>query len=304
VSKKQLNTPILFVIFNRPNTTQKVFEKIRDVQPRELYIAADGPREDRSGESELCDKTRSIIDQIDWECNVNTLFSRSNLGCKMAVYSAINWFFGNVDCGIILEDDCVPDQSFFWFCQELLNRYTSNEQIMMIAGTNYLFNKIELSADYFFSKYYSIWGWATWKRAWKLYDLNMTSWPEIKGSKFLSHSYSNNAFIRSMEFNFQNAYDNKIDTWDYQWFFACLINNGLSIVPKYNLISNIGVFGSNFSGRNRFNDMPTKPIDINNLIHPSEIIYNEHLDRITVDTISYRALGFKLKCAFRKLIYD
>lgn len=176
---KSFNVPILFIIFNRPETTKAVFHEIRKNQPFQLFVAADGPRREIFEDIENCRKVREIIQLIDWECNVQTLFRDENLGCKIAVSSAIDWFFSQVDEGIILEDDCLPDQSFFPFCQELLEKYRYDAKIMMIGGSNFQFNKNKFEYSYYFSRYFHIWGWASWKRAWQFYDVEMKAWPEI-----------------------------------------------------------------------------------------------------------------------------
>jgi hypothetical protein len=279
-------TPVLFLIFNRPDTTKRVFKEIRRVKPTELYIAADGPREAKPDETELCNETRAIVKEIDWDCEIHTLFRDKNLGCKKAVSSAIDWFFDNVDAGIILEDDCVPDQSFFGFCQELINYYKDDSRVMMISGTNYLFNKIELSESYFFSRYYPVWGWATWKRAWKLYDRNMSSWPEYKTSGQLDVIHQDKKIKKFFERIFIKTYEHKVNTWDYQWVFSCVSNNGLAAIPKYNLIANIGLYGVHSNGIiDRFSNMPMKAIDIDNLVHPLTVSPNTFLDKITFNTI-------------------
>ena len=152
------NVPILFIIFNRPETAERVFSEIKNIKPKELFVAADGPRLNVYGETEKCEKVREIIKQIDWECEVKTLFRENNLGCKVAVSSAINWFFENVEEGIILEDDCLPDASFFYFCQSLLEKYRSNDEIAMISGNHFGTDRIG-SFDYYFTRIPHIWGW-------------------------------------------------------------------------------------------------------------------------------------------------
>jgi hypothetical protein len=153
-----LETPILFVIFNRPEVTRRVFAKIREVKPKFLYIAADGPRPGKIDEDKECEATRNIIHQIDWDCEVSTLFQENNLGCREAVSSAISWFFDNVEAGIILEDDCLPARSFFFFCQELLQLYKDEECVMMISGDNLCPEGAESKYSYYFSRYGQIWG--------------------------------------------------------------------------------------------------------------------------------------------------
>ena len=166
-------TPILFLIFNRPDTTKLVFESIKRIKPAKLYIAADGARKHKVGEDLLCKETRSIIDLIDWECEIKTLLRTENLGCKIAVSSAIDWFFENEEQGIILEDDCLPNESFFNFCEQLLNQFKENKEIMHISGNNFQDGITRGDGSFYFSKYNHIWGWATWKRAWKLYNVKL-----------------------------------------------------------------------------------------------------------------------------------
>jgi hypothetical protein len=289
----KFNTPILFLIFNRPDTTQLVFNEIRKAKPKQLFVAADGPRKDHPEEVDLCQKTRAIVDRVDWDCEVTTLFRNENLGCKYAVSSAIDWFFSHVEEGIILEDDCVPDQSFFPFCQELLEKYRDDKRIMMISGTNYLFNKIEMNESYYFSRYYAIWGWATWKRAWSNYDIKMSGWPDYnsKNVLYLIYCHAEIAdFFRNM---IQNAYSDQLETWDIQWVYTCMVNSGLAICPKYNLISNIGITGSHANDVDRFNFMPVKEFDTLRVIHPAHVMPNVTLDNICFDEITKRESIFQ-----------
>lgn len=230
-----MNTPVLFIVFNRPDTTQEVFNVIRKVKPKKLFISADGAR--NSSELTLCDKTREIIKQVDWDCEVMTLFQETNLGCKLGVSTAINWFFNNVDEGIILEDDCLPSKSFFTFCEYMLNKYRYDDEVMHIGGVNFL---PEMKESYYFSRYNCIWGWATWKRAWEKYDVNMQNFPKFKEEKLINRIFSNKIIKLYWMSLFSQAFKNKIDTWDYQWTFAVWNNNGISILPGVNLISNIG----------------------------------------------------------------
>jgi hypothetical protein len=242
--QNSLKTAVLFLIFNRPDTTQQVFNEIRKARPAQLFVAADGPRKDRPADYELCKKTREIVQQVDWDCKVLTRFNDENLGCKRAVCSAMDWFFSNVEEGIILEDDCVPDQSFFPFCQELLEKYREDERIMIISGDNLQFGRRRSQHSYYFSRCFNMWGWATWKRTWDLYDVKMELWPKIKEGGWLKDILQDGPAEKYWERIFDDIYNdtytNKIDTWDYQWVFSCWINGGLSIAPNQNLISNIG----------------------------------------------------------------
>jgi hypothetical protein len=267
----QFSTPILFLIFNRPDTAQKVFDVIREVQPKYLFIAADGPRKNKPNDIQRCKETRTIVNQIDWECEVKTLFRDENLGCGKAVSSAITWFFDNVEEGIILEDDCLPNLSFFPYCEELLERYRENEEVMVISGSNWYSEVVPSNVSYYFASILSIWGWATWKNTWQKYVFDAN---EIRPKQFklaLNYYLSDHRIKRYWWWRFYLMRKYKIDTWDYQLFFSIIINGGLSIVPCKNMISNIG-FNENathtFNADNRSN-LPT--FEIGTLKHPSEI---------------------------------
>lgn len=235
----QFNTPILLVVFNREDTIRRVFAEIKKLKPKYLYIAADGPRENRIGEKEKCERVRSIVNEIDWDCEVHKLFHEKNLGCHTAVPAAISWFFENVEKGIILEDDCLPNQSFFYYCEELLEKYKDEEKIMMISGTNFL-EKTDICESYFFSKYAYIWGWATWKRAWSKFDNKMESYPHLKAQGFFNRYLPSISEKYFWKIAFTNKYSGLKEGWDVKWIYALISNKALSITPKYNLIQNIG----------------------------------------------------------------
>jgi hypothetical protein len=239
-----MHTPILFLIFNRPQETQKVFEAIRKVQPNQLFVAADGPRTNKIGEKDICAQTRAIVNGIDWDCKVTTLFREDNLGCRHAVSSAIDWFFSQVPEGIILEDDCIPDPSFFSFCETLLEKYRFDTRIMHICGSNFQFGNKRGEASYYFSRYNHVWGWASWSRAWRLYDVNIRTLPKFKEERYIESIFSDPYICNYWVRNFEKIYRNEIDTWDYQWTYCIWANNGLSIIPNTNLITNIGFDGN------------------------------------------------------------
>ena len=235
-----MNTAVLFIIFNRPDLACEVFEKIREAQPKRLYIAADGPRENHEGESEKCEFTRkSILDMIDWDCKLKCKFEDQNNGCGLAISSAIDWFFSSEEEGIILEDDCLPNPTFFRFCEEMLSFYRSNEKVRMITGTNFIASEAARNT-YSFSSHFSIWGWATWRRAWNFYDIKMKSWKQNLEDGSFENLFSDQRIYNYWQNVFSKVYDGKIDTWAYQWVYSCLIAKRLSIVPNVNLISNIG----------------------------------------------------------------
>lgn len=238
--------PVLFLIFSRPASTMVVFERIRQARPNQLFIAADGPRADRVGEAELCAQARSIVDRVNWDCEVHTLFREKNLGCKQAVRSALDWFFQHVEEGIILEDDCVPDPSFFPFCQELLEKYRDNPKILSISGFNFGYAPSDKQTSYSFSRYMNMWGWATWRRSVAMIDYEIPYWNQIDKVRFL-HKHTRISIVdfdwKWMK-NWRSLFDDltkgKIDTWDYYWLFAGFKNEMLSIFPHVNLVQNIG----------------------------------------------------------------
>lgn len=232
--------PVLFLVYNRPEVTAEVFAAIRSARPPRLYVAADGPRLGRDDEAERIAQTRAIATAVDWPCELRTLFRDENLGCKLAVSEAITWFFAHEESGIILEDDCLPAPSFFPYCETLLERYRDDLRIWHINGRNSL-SDANLADEYYFSRYDSVWGWATWRRAWSEYDVLMSVWPIASREKWLEHLLSPEVskYYKNL---FSRTYQGDIDTWDYQWSFVRMIN-GVSIVPKVNLIQNLG-FGA------------------------------------------------------------
>lgn len=238
-TKFKFNTPVLFLVFNRMGTVKQTFAEIKKAQPKELYISADGPRNQE--EKIKTDAVRKyILDNIDWGCKVKKLFRDKNLGCKTAVCEAINWFFDNVEMGVVLEDDCVPSESFFRFCQELLEKYKEDKRVMHITGANFM-GKIDIPESYFFYWGGGASGWASWRRAWEKYDFDMKSWPRVKKND-LSQLFPNGSFIDRLRGikTYNAVYSGKMDAWDHQWGMTCFINNGLGIVPKVNLITNVG----------------------------------------------------------------
>lgn len=276
-----LETPILFLIFNRPDTTQRVFNEIKKAKPSKLYVAADGPRENKEGERELCIKTRNIIGQIDWKCDVIKLFRDENVGCKIAVSSAIDWFFENEEQGIILEDDCLPHESFFPFCEEMLKFYKNDERVSMISGDNFQFGWKNTDDSYYFSKYCHIWGWATWRRAWNEYDVEISDLPEFIEQNKIANIFNDKKLQKYWLKILKNVYNGKINTWDYQWSYSIWKQDGLCVLPNMNLISNIGCGSgthvSNGGDKSDVANMPTYEIEFP-LIHPKSIERNNVAD--------------------------
>ncbi len=269
-------TPILLILFNRLDTTQQVFAKIREIQPPYLYISADGPREGNNDDEIKCEKVRKyILENIDWKCDVKTLFQEKNLGCGLNPATAITWFFENVEQGIILEDDCVPSISFFRYCEELLDKYKNEERIGMISGNNFFELKKLPKESYLFS-YGNIWGWAAWRRSWKYFDMEMKQWNEPDVRNRIKMLIKNDKIFRNISTIFQNNFVGCIDIWDYQWLFARLSHGQLTINPTKNLVSNIGFNddATHTKGFNRFSNIKTFEMDFP-LIHPKHIKVNK-----------------------------
>lgn len=253
MAESTLNAPVLFLVFNRPATTQIVFETIRQAQPARLYVVADGPRKNKVGEIEKCKEVRAIVSKVDWLCDVKTIFRDENLGCGKSVSSAITWFFEHEPEGIILEDDCVPNSSFFAYCEELLARYRDDKRIMEISGSNIWPSKFcQHEYSYSFSAHNGIWGWASWRRAWNLYDFDMTNYSEIKKKGYLKNKFGSLFEREYFNWVFERTYLFPAITWDFQWEFVKRVNSGLTIIPKRNLVINIG-FGEDATSTTRVN---------------------------------------------------
>ncbi len=272
-----LKTAVLFLIFKRLDTTKQVFEAIKQAKPTKLYIAADGPRDHVEGEAEKVKAVREyVINNIDWACEVKTLFREKNLGCGKAVSEAITWFFENEEQGIILEDDTVPSQSFFWFCEELLERYKNDKRVWHIGGTNFQDGIIRSDGSYYFSVISHVWGWATWADRWKFYEFEMKN---ISDDKFIDEYWKGSA-AKYWKKIFWKMKKFEIDTWDYQWTFTIWRNKGLSIIPNINLVKNIG-FGSEAT-HTKIGESPVKDfVEIGAIQHPSIIVRNVDADEYT-----------------------
>lgn len=251
-------TPILLIIFNRPATTQQVFNAIKQVKPKFLFVAADGPRPTMPDDKEKCKQARAIIEQIDWDCDIKILFREKNLGCGCGPAEAITWFFENVEEGIILEDDCLPSNDFFRFAETMLHKYKDNDKIMLVAGTNFLGSWKSKKQAYFFSSFIHTWGWASWQRAWSLYDYELSDWGEKKSlSQFKKNIATRRMYNRLMYiFDYTKANLSSITWWDFQWCYCVLKNGGLCVVPSVNLITNLGI-GSDSSHTTNPNNLAT-----------------------------------------------
>lgn len=297
-----MDTAVLFIVFNRPDTTMMVLQAIRDAKPSKLYVAADGPRSSKNGEDRIVEKVRrQVLESVDWECDVKTLFHRENRGCKNAVSSAISWFFENERRGIILEDDCLPHPSFFRFCEELLERYEDDGRVGQISGDNFQNGIRRGEGDYYFSRYNHIWGWATWSDRWENYDVELRELDSFKPFEGMFQSRREKLYWKEI---FEKTKGGKIDTWDFQWTFTLWINKQLTILPNVNLVSNIGfgIDATHTTIENEFSNLPTNALQIKN--HPVTVQREIDADRYTGERWFFkRRLTSRLMNRFKNIIY-
>jgi hypothetical protein len=279
-----LQTPVAFVVFNRPHTTRQVFEAISRARPAKLLLIADGPRQDREGDEEACRLVREIVNRVDWPCEVSRNFSESNLGCGERMISGLNWVFSQVEDAIILEDDCLPDSSFFPYCQELLERYRGDRRIAYISGSNLIEENTRIDDSYYFSRIGGIWGWATWGSEWRCYDRNLSDWKELKKRRMLEEIFDEPKAVKLWTRIFDAMHEEtKRDIWDYHWFYTCLKNSSLIIVPRVNLVANVG-FGEGATHTTRADPrctIPARSVKFP-LRHPPSYISMGSLDRLRV----------------------
>ncbi len=279
-------TAVLFLVFNRPDTTLRVFEAIRKAAPKRLYVSADGPR--TPAEQLKCDQTREILNLIDWDCQLFTNYSNENKGCKIAISEGISWFFNQEEEGIILEDDCLPSDSFFPYCSALLAHYRHDNRITHIGGSNLQLGQTHGDASYYFSNLTHVWGWAGWRRVWKNYDVQLKSFNDFKELDHIKNCPSHLPFKANWINALEKTYKGEIDTWDYQYAYLNLINNGLSVIPNQNLISNIGFRADathTFDENNYFAELETELMT--DLTHPDFVLPTIEADIFTQEKENY-----------------
>lgn len=301
---KKLNTPILLIGFNRPDLIERVFSQIRLVKPEKLYLAVDGAR--NKNEEIKVNLVKDIIKLIDWECEVKTLFADKNYGCNLGPVRAMNWFFQNEEMGIILEDDVLADESFFYYCQELLEKYKCNKKIGSISGNNFQFGIKNGKGDYYFSKYSHSCGWATWRRSWNLFDIKIKDYEKFK-EIVLNKVF--NKYIDKLYWKliFSEIVDGTIDSaWDYQWNWMMWKNKMLGIIPNNNLVKNIGFNredATHTKFRSKFAEIMVDPIMFP-LKHPEFIVRSIEADDYTQKNnyILWKEVGMFLIRKYKQLV--
>ena len=284
----QTKTPILLIGFNRPDTMQKVFDEVRKARPFKLYYAVDGARSDKDGEEEKVNLVQAIIQQVDWPCEVHTLFRTSNRGCGYGPAEAITWAFEQEESLIVLEDDCVPNQSFFRFCDEMIDMYVNDTRVNIVSGRSHHRGfKAFANQDYIFTHYAHTWGWATWKRVWREFDIKMSDFPS-----FIREGGALNVFSSKEEGIYYNKLFGKIynqiddectHSWDSQWVYTRMKMGGLGIVPAYNLIRNIGEVGTHSTGHQPCFDLEAEEMPFS-IRHPKFVTFNREYEEFHFKT--------------------
>ena len=269
----KLNSPVVFFIFKRAKQTSRVFQAITQARPSKLYIVADGPR--NKNESEDCQLTRKIVDQVDWGCTVYRNYSNENLGVRDRIITGLDWVFEREEKAIVLEDDCLPHSSFFRYCEGLLDFYEANPQVMHISGDNFLFGAKASKESYYFSKYAHVWGWATWKRAWNRFHQWNFENPPFDMRIFQSDTEK--AFWLQIYHEIKSC---QLDyTWDYQWSVVCMAYRSLCAMPNVNLVSNIG-FGEEATNTRDITKLANIPVHEMSfpLVYAKQLQWNKWAD--------------------------
>jgi hypothetical protein len=286
-------SPVLMLVYARPDTTSRVLDAVRAARPSRLLVAADGPQAGDDDEAERCERTRALFEAVDWDCEVSTDFADANLGQTSRIESGLDWAFSQVEEAIVLEDDCVPDPSFFAFCDDLLERYRNDDRVMSISGDNFQFDGPASADSYYFSRYPQIWGWATWRRAWELNDPEMSAWPELRRSGWLEDTIEGPYATDFWTFEFDQNHRDR-HAWDYSFLFSCLVAGGLHAIPNSNLVSNVGfredAIHTTPEVRGLVNDLPTEPMPFP-LSHPAEVSRNAAADVFTEQVLYSGKIG-------------
>lgn len=280
-----LETPVLVIIYKRAETTRKVLEALAKVKPKRIFVSANAPNPSNSADPAKVQEVRDLFDNLPWECEVTKLFRTEHLSAKLSISGGISWFFSQVEEGIVLEDDCECDPSFFYYAQELLEKYRDHPQVMHIGASNFQFGQKRGDASYYFSRYNHIWAWAGWRTTWQNFKLTPAELNKQKVYTAIDKLFvreSDRGFWKAM---FNYAMSGRIDTWDYQYMFSLWAAGGIAITPQANLISNLG-FGADatnsISANSRVANMAVESLAIP-LTHPAEVKFNEEADNYTSD---------------------
>jgi hypothetical protein len=287
---------VVYIFFNRPDKVCQSFESVRAARPSRLFLVADGPRTDVPTDKDRCAAARRLVERIDWPCEVNVDYAETNLGCRRRVSSGIANAFAHVESAIILEDDCIPVKSFFRFCEELLFRYADDERVMAISGDNFQNGVVRGEASYYFSKYFHCWGWATWRRAWRHYDRALARWPAFRDAGYLRAACPDPMELRFWTGAFNRCASGEVDTWDTLFLLTCWMQNGLTILPNVNLVSNVG-FDADATHTNASSQYGALPaVEVTDLSHPEWVCADALADRYTSESM----FGISPDCALSR----
>lgn len=284
-----MRAPVAFMIFNRPDLTERVFAEIARARPAKLLVIADGPRTGRRDDADKCAAARRVIERVDWPCEVLQNYADTNMGCAHRPATGLRWVFEHVEEAVILEDDCLPQPSFFRYCDDLLERYRDDERIMHVSGDQFVPQPPPELFSYSFSRYPLSWGWATWRRAFRHYDLNISLWPAVRNTSWLADILGDERAVAHWTSIFDRTFadvDN-VNTWDFQWVFTCWIRSGLSVLPHVNLVSNVGYRGdathTKHAGDHRAN-IPNGDLAFP-LKHPDHVVCDRDKDRMIFEAV-------------------
>lgn len=298
-----LEVPVGLLLFNRPDHTAKVLSVLARVKPRVLLVVADGPRPDHPEDVKRCREVRALVEQVDWDCEVRTRYADMNLGVGAGVSGGCDWFFTQSDRVIVLEDDCVPDPTFFRYCVELLERYRDDQRVFLISGNNFSSGRRWTNDSYFFSRYPFIWGWAAWRRTWERYDFHMTRWPELRASGWLAGILGESRAVRYWTRIFDRTHARQNNVWGYQLVYSAWLAGGLCVVPDRNLVTNIG-FGAGASHTASTDSpqawLPAMPIDFP-MRHPQAVVRHDQADVFHQEAIYDPGLWLKFTRKLDKL---
>lgn len=310
ITQDRCSVPVLLVVFNRPDTTQKVFDAIRKVRPLRLFVSADAPREGRQDDLEKCNLVRQIVKGVDWDCDVKYLFHERNVGCRRNVAGGITWMFEHAESGIILEDDCLPVHSFFRYCEELLAKYADDGRIMQISGSNYLMGKHELHESYYFTKILDVTGWATWKRAWRHFDDLMTGFENFDAGNSIAGYLDDRRMQKWIMSYMREAHALQgRGIWSPAWVYALASRGAVAIAPAVHLVSHVtfGRADSNCSTGGTWDPYSAAvPGELGEIIHPATVVQDRRADAIRFDLIARTdprlILSSRIKVALRNNI--
>jgi len=301
-----MKSPVLLITYRRIETTKKVFEQLRQAKPARLYFSSNAADPAIPDETEKVRKVRDLLASIDWPCDVRTLLRTDHVDVKTSVASAIDWFFEEETEGIVLEDDCLPHQHFFAFCDEMLDRFRNTPEVSIVSGSCFQAPSFLLDSSYYFSKYVHIWGWATWRRTWSNYDRDMSFWPKWRESSEWATLFSDRVEERYWRGRFDSAYSGEILTWDYPLLASVWRSGGLTVTPSVNLVSNIGFGPEGTFSKNAESLLASAPVhNIFPLVHALTIQANDRADRFDFDfrfNGRFGRLGYRVVQGIRSIL--